>query len=487
MLLVDDHPEVRQSIGDFLEQLGHAVSHAGNGREALAATAKERPDLIISDLRMPVMGGLDLLQALESLDDPPPFALMTAFGDTETAIEALRLGAIDYLRKPVSVADLHALVERVAASAHTVAAPPRAAREEADGLVVCGEQMERLLAMADRLHAARDLPCLLEGETGTGKELFARRVHHGGKPSRDPYVAINCAAIAPGLFESELFGYAAGAFTGAAPGGSTGKLVAANGGTVFLDEIGDMPGEQQAKLLRLLEERTWYPLGSNKQQKLQARVVCATNARLLEQVRSGKFREDLYYRLKVGHLRIPPLRERRETIVPLARILLERVRRARGRGFQRFTAEAEAFLAAQPWPGNVRQMLHLLEEASLMWEGQALDETRLRELSPEAAAAAPSLAAPASAALHPASASLSPSASQPASPPAHGPTALDASAVTLPAGGFDLDAWQRTVIGAALELNDGSPVRTAAYLGITRKVLYTLRKRYGLLTSRDAE
>jgi DNA-binding NtrC family response regulator len=457
ILLVDDHAEVRQSLGEFLEQLGHRVDQAEDGRVALM-TARSGPDLIISDLRMPGMGGLDLLQALEGLDDPPPLALMTAFGDTQTAIEAMRLGAVDYLRKPIDVKELHALVERIAADAR----PGRAAGAtvEADGLVVTDPAIQRLVALADRLHAARDLPCLIEGETGVGKELFARRVHHGGKPDRSPFVAINCAAIAPGLFESEVFGYAAGAFTGAAPGGSPGKLAAAAGGTVFLDEIGDMPAEQQAKLLRLLEDRTWYPVGSSKLQKLDARVICATNARLLERVRSGGFREDLYYRLKVGHLRIPPLRERRESIVPLAGALLARVRRERGRGPQRLSTTAETFLAAQPWPGNARELRHLLEQACLMHDGAVLDEAQLRELMPDAIDAAPVLAPAA---------------------------AVSPGALALPAGGFDLDAWQQRVIAEALALNEGSPVRTAAYLGITRKVLYTLRKRYGLLAPRDGQ
>ncbi len=456
MLLVDDHAEVRTSVADFLEQLGHTVLHAADGAKALAACARERPDLILSDLRMPGMSGLDLLQALEQFDPPPPFALMTAFGDTQTAIEAMRLGAIDYLRKPIDVKDLHALVERIAAQVlHEHPAPAAPARKEADGLVVIGEPMRRLVELADRLHAS-DLPCLIEGETGSGKELFARRVHHGGDAAAGagPFVAVNCAAIVAGLFESELFGYAPGAFTGAAAGGSGGKLSAAAGGTLFLDEIGDLPLDQQAKLLRLLEERLWYPVGSQKAVKLQARLVFATNAGLLERVRGGRFREDLYYRLKVGHLRLAPLRERREAIVPMALVFLERIRARHGRGFQKLSTAAAEMLTAYGWPGNVRQLLHLLEQASVAYDGAVLDVTHLRELQPDIAAATTQARGDA--------------------------PMLDPTVAGLPKDGFDLDAWQRAVVAAALELNDGSPVRTADYLRISRKVLYTLRKRYGL-------
>ena len=471
-LLVDDHPEVRLSLGEFLEQLGHEVLQAESGEQALTLIRAQAPDLVLSDLRMPGMSGLDLLAALEEFDEPPPLALMTAFGEADTAIEALRRGAIDYLRKPIDVQELHRLVERVAGMSASASTPLAAIREEPGGLVVVGSDLARLVALADRLHAARDLPCLIEGETGVGKELFARRIHsgpgRGPAAANSPFVAINCAAISAGLFESELFGYVAGAFTGAAPGGAPGKLAAAAGGTIFLDEIGELPLDQQAKLLRLLEDRTWYPVGGTKLAKLSARIVCATNARLLDQVRERRFREDLYYRLKVGHLRIPPLRERREAIPGLARMLLARAAQRRGRGAIKLSSAAEAWLGEQSWPGNVRQLLHVLEQACLMEDGAVIDRPRLIGLMPDLT---PSRGGPI---LPLASSQLSSSQPGLRLPAAPGTLALD------PAG-FDLDGWQRAIIAAALDLNDESPVRTAAYLGLSRKVLYTLRKRYGLL------
>ena len=460
ILIVDDHPEVRQSLGAFIEQLGHQALLCHHAPDAVATARREQPDLVLSDLRMPTMDGLQLLSALRQFEKPPPFALMTAFGDADTAITALRHGAVDYLRKPIDVRELHRLIERLEATGSSSISvnPAPAVREEADGVIIHGDIFARVVALADRLHHAKDLPCLIEGETGSGKELIARRIHHGGEPRiTQPFIAINCAAISPGLFEAELFGYASGSFTGALSGGAQGKLALAAGGTLLLDELADLPNDQQAKLLRVLEDRTWYPVGSNQLQTLKARVICACNADLLALVSKGRFREDLYYRLKIGHIRIPPLRERREDIEALATIFMQRIRRVRGRGFQRLSSEAARLLTAYHWPGNIRQLHHLLEELGMLNDGAVLDERLVRErlLNPE----------PQTAAM--------PEPKNPAITTSDHP-------MILPEGGFDLDTWTRKVLTAALNKHQGSPVRTADYLGVTRKVLYTLRKRHGL-------
>jgi two-component system response regulator AtoC len=462
LLIVDNHAEGAAPVADQLKRLGHSVELARDGREALQAAARARPDLIIAWLRMPVMGGIELLQALEGVDDPPPLALLTTSADTEAAIEAKRMGAFDYLRTPIGGDELRALLDRVA-SLRRDDACKLSGSEEADGLVVRGTALEHLVALADRLHAVRDMPCLIEGETGTGKALFARRLHHGGRPAKAPFISINCAAITPAQFESELFGHASD--TGAGDEGAIGKLQAACGGTILLDEIGDLPPPPQATLLRLLEDRTWHPVGSAMPHRLEARVLCATNARLLERVRAGRFREDLYYRLKGGHIRLPPLRERRADIVPLAEILLQRARRERGRGPQRLSSDAGAFLAAQPWPGNVRELMQLLGQAVLLHDGAVLDAERVRNLAMDGSAAEVVVAPQ----------------------PWPVPSERSPMPLRLPPDRFDLDAWHRSVVAAALALNEGSPVRTATYLGITRKVLYTLRKRYGMLESRDEQ
>jgi DNA-binding NtrC family response regulator len=484
VLLVDDHPEVCDSLAAFIQQLGHRAVCEHDPRQALERIQMERPDLVLSDLRMPGMTGLELLEAMEGLDQPPPLALMTAFGDAETAIKALRMGAVDYLRKPVDVRELHQLIERFTGGPGLTGRmrTPMPPDSLVDDLLVAGAAIAKVVQLADRLHRAPDLPCLIEAETGCGKELIARRIHHGGRPAQaGPFVALNCAAIAPGLFEAELFGYAAGSFTGALAGGSPGKLALAAGGTLLLDEVAELPLDQQAKLLRVLESRSWYPVGSNQLQRLKARVMCACNARLLSLVGSGRFREDLYYRLKVGHLTIPPLRERRDEILPLANHFLQTVRRERGRGFQKLSSDAETFLLAQDWPGNIRQLHHVLEQAAILFDGAVLDVRHLTELMPDAKPM-PDATMRMADALGALGALGTTVAKAQAGQSTETPLPLDPTRVRLPHEGLDLDAWIRAVVEAALERHDGSPVRTAAYLGITRKVLYTLRKRYGLLT-----
>ena len=459
ILLVDDHAEVAASLSDFLTQLGHSVECTESARAALGLMERARPDLVLTDLRMPDMDGLALLDACEALDQPPPVALMTAFGDQATAIEAMRRGAVDYLRKPVDVRELHRLVERFEPAP---SAKRNAVAVDGDALIVLGATMERTVVRADRLHRASDLPCLIQGETGTGKELFARRIHAGGLPSKAPFIAVNTAAIPRELFEAEIFGYEAGAFTGARADGAPGKAELAAGGTLFLDEIGDLPLDQQAKLLRLLEQRTFFRIGGGTELAFTGRIIAATNANLLARVHDGRFREDLYYRLKVGHLHLPPLRERDGTAVALAHRLLERLAHRRGRPSLRLSSDAEAAIAAYAWPGNVREMVHALDQAVLLGDGAVITADQL-SLGADEPSSGSTIRAAAGLCL-------------PSRPPPD---------LRLGTDGFAIDDWHRAIIAAALAANQDSPVKTAEYLGLTRKVLYTLRKRYGLLGSHD--
>jgi DNA-binding NtrC family response regulator len=470
VLIVDDHRDARDALAHFVTELGHDIVCAEDGREALDKITASRPDLIISDLRMPGMDGMALLAALEAFDDPPPLALITAYADANFAVEALRCGACDYLRKPIDIREIHQLIERIDCALPKPALP--ATNEPlpgTDGVVIAGPAFASVVALADRLHRFSDLSALIEGETGTGKELIARRIHHGGdRDCGKPFVALNCAAIPTGLFEAELFGYVSGAFTGAASGGSPGRIAQAGDGTLFLDEVGEMPLDQQAKLLRVLEERAYFPVGGSKQQRLSARVVCACNSDLYDAVLKGRFREDLLYRLKVGFVRIPPLRERPEEILPIARAMIASIRKSRGAGFTAIDPQACDMLRQGAWPGNVRQLRHVLERATIerLPSDTVLGPAALRSAIDERSQSEPRVSSvtPAPALSGPAQLSVAP------------PKML-----SMPPERFDLDAWHRAMIASALVHCDRSPVKTARYLGISRKVLYTLRKRYGLM------
>lgn len=344
ILLVDDDQVLRESVADYVEdQLGHQVTHCGNGQQALEIFKQNPFPMVISDIRMPGLDGIELLERLKTL--PQGFrtdiVLVTAHGDMNSAIAALRAGAYDYILKPVDLLEVSAVIARVAEhqlllkenyelTHHFKEKVAEATLEtelkfkslqkayaEVVGMGRIGifsDRMREVVAKTRRLHEDRSIPVLIEGETGTGKEIIARLVHYGDGGVTAPFFPINCTAIAPQLFESEFFGYEGGAFSGALRTGMKGKLESAQGGTIFLDEIGDMPLEMQPKLLRVLEEREFYRVGGLKKIKLNVRFVCSTNRDLEYLVKKGAFRQDLFFRLDIGRISIPPLRERPEDI-----------------------------------------------------------------------------------------------------------------------------------------------------------------------------
>ncbi|MFW5828684.1 MAG: sigma-54-dependent transcriptional regulator [Planctomycetota bacterium] len=467
ILLVDDHPEVAESLASLLCELGHECRCAAGGAQALAQLARAPHDLVLTDLRMPEMDGASLLAHVQRAWPQVPVAVMTAFGERYTAVDLMRRGAVDYFHKPIDVREVLALLERLNGASDDVV-DPLLGQELADGLLVHSAALAAVIRRCDKVHAMPETPVLIQGATGTGKELIARRIHHGGDPDGEhgPFVALNCAAISPSLFESELFGYAAGAFTGARNEGQPGKLALAAGGTVFLDEVGELPADQQAKLLRVLETRRWYPVGGNREQQLHARILCATNLALEQAVHDGEFREDLYYRLKVVRLQLPSLVDHPGSVERLAPAILERLRRRIPHAYSGIAPAAMARLEAHAWPGNIRELVHLLEALCIEAEGEMLAASVLdQHLAAEAPRGVTSSFRRQRVQVVASEGGL-----------VQAPTAAD-----LPDDGFDLDRWHGAVIAAALEKCGHSPVRTAKYLGISRKVLYTLRKRYGLM------
>ncbi len=401
VLVVDDDRDICVALEMLLRYEGFEVWTAPNGKQALARLEKEqsagrRADLVLTDVKMPDMDGLALLEKLRERPDPPPVVMISGHGDVATAVDAVRRGALDFLEKPldqnrVLVALQNALRQTKLAKENRGL---RQALSERWELVGESESMRRLKAEVARI-AASDAPVLIRGENGTGKEVVARTLHFASAVSAGPFVPVNCAAIPSELIESELFGHEKGSFTGAYER-RIGHFEAAHGGTLFLDEIGDMPLAAQAKVLRALETREITRVGGSKPLTVEIRVVAATNADLDQAVAEKSFRMDLFYRLNVVPLRIPPLRERPEDVPLLARHFLAQIAARTGRRPRALEPDALACLCALPYPGNVRQLRNLLEAASVLAEDgiTRADLERILENGPGLAAAPSSPARP---------------------------------------------------------------------------------------------
>jgi len=364
ILFIDDDHVGREIALHNLRKAGYDVTPASDGREGLALFSPGMFDLVVTDLKMPVVDGMKVLETVRRSSPGTPVLVITAFGNIETAVEAMKRGATDFVGKPFLRDQLLLAVEK-ALEHRRLVEEVRELRIRSGGVereIVCASAaMRRLIEMTDRV-AATDATVLVTGESGTGKEAVARRIHVRSSRAEKPFVAVNCAAIPGELLESDLFGHRKGAFTGAFRE-RPGKFRQADGGTLFLDEIGDMAPELQAKLLRAIEDKAVRPVGSDEAVAVDVRVVSATNRDLGTQVREGQFREDLYYRLAVLPVQIPPLRERREDIPLLAEHFLRQAASATGREALGFAPETMAALLRHPWPGNVRELENVVQRA----------------------------------------------------------------------------------------------------------------------------
>jgi len=374
ILVVEDEAGMRAGLAEVLGRGGFSVESAATGDEGLARLQRGGIDLLITDLRLPGMSGLELLREARAAGAEAPAIVITAHGTVEDAVAALKLGALDFLQKPFSPADLLHLATRVLGE--RAAADPAARRGDAPPprrpVVSRDPAVLRVFEIAESVASSR-APVLIEGESGTGKELLARFLHERGSRRSRPFVAVNCAALPRELLESELFGHERGAFTGAITR-KTGKFELANGGTILLDEVSEMEFGLQAKLLRVLQEYEVDRVGGSAPVPVDVRVVATTNRRMRELVDRGKFREDLFYRLMVVPLTLPPLRERRGDVDLLADHFLQRY----GSG-HRLSPEARAALQARPWPGNVRELEHTIERAVLLARGPVIEPTDLQD------------------------------------------------------------------------------------------------------------
>ena len=374
VLVVEDRDTLRQMMCRALEQAGHTVTAAADAESAITRLkAGDAFDLVLTDLKLPGGSGIDVVATVRDHQPTVPVVVLTAFGTVDHAVEAMKLGAVDFLEKPLELDELLGLVQTHTDGGHETSTLDIPGATP----IVAGHPRMRAAIRLLRKVAPTDSTVLLTGESGTGKELFARALHAFSARQDGPFVAINCAAIPESLIENELFGHEKGAFTGAARR-QAGRFEVARGGTLFLDEIGELALGVQGKVLRVLEERTFERIGGGKTIRTDVRLIAATNRDLDSMTRAGTFRADLFFRLEVFPIALPPLRERSSDTAQLAQHLVTRISARLGRSAPRLDREAEALLAAQPWPGNVRQLANVLERALILDDAPRLGAPALR-------------------------------------------------------------------------------------------------------------
>jgi two-component system NtrC family response regulator len=442
VLVVDDEVSQRKVLAGFLRKLGFEVLQADGASVALELARSHTLDLVLTDLRMPGADGLELLGGLRRINPEVPAVVMTAFGTVKTAVEAMKRGAADYLTKPIDLDELEVLIGRVLErrallSENAELRSQVESRYALRGLETANARMQEAISIAARV-AVRDVTVLIRGESGTGKELMARAIHHASPRARGPFVAVNVAALPETLLESELFGHERGAFTGA-DRDRRGRFEQASGGTLLLDEIGDLPKSTQVKLLRVLQERTVERLGSNRPIEIDVRILAATNRDLAAMIASGEFREDLFYRLNVVCLELPPLRDRREDIPSLVEQFITRA--ATPGDERRFSREAMDALVKYRYPGNVRELENIVQRALALARGAVIGTSDL---------------------------------------PAH---VRNAAIAEEPGGGSlteQVARLERRLITEALEDSGGVQTRAARLLGISERHLRYKLHKYGL-------
>jgi DNA-binding NtrC family response regulator len=385
ILVVDDDPYIQEALGDRLESLGYRVARASDGKQALELIDHQDPQMVFLDIEMPGMKGLDVLREIHIREKDFPVVMITAYGSIDLAVEAMKEGAYDFIPKPFKPSHIALVVEK-ALERQRLRREKEVLSEEVDKRyrLVAGESATLNAAISGaKKAAASKSTILLLGESGTGKELFARAIHNWSERKDRPFIAINCVGLSKELLESELFGHEKGAFTGASQL-KRGKIEVANGGTVFLDEVGDISEELQAKLLRFLQEREFERVGGTQLIRVDVRIIAATNRNLEDAVKEGRFREDLYYRINVVPIVLPPLRGRKEDVPTLAQFFMQRFSNESKKNFTQISQEALEALHAYDWPGNVRELANVIERAVVLGRPPTI---QIEDLSPGIGAA----------------------------------------------------------------------------------------------------
>ena len=450
ILVIDDDASLRRVIEYNLQDAGYHVLSAADGKEGLALFAEDAPALVVTDMKMPGMDGMQVLKAIKEISPEALVIVITAFGTVDVAVEAMKAGAYDYITKPFSRDELRLTVAKALQFMGLVAENRRLVDElsdKADYRTIVGSSkvMERVFEVVHKV-AATDVSVLITGESGTGKELVARSIHRHSSRSDAPFIAINCAAIPRDLLESELFGHVRGAFTGAIKD-KPGKFQQADGGTLFLDEVGELPLDLQPKLLRALQERVVEPVGGTKSYKIDVRVVAATNLDLEKALADGTFREDLYYRVAVIPVHLPSLRERKDDIALLLRYFCVK----HGAGAVTFDSGALAELVSYRWPGNVRELENLVERLLIMRDGDTITINDLPDKIRNGIRA-----------------------------PLNGSQTVHV--INLPDEGYSLEQLEREVVVEALERKSWNQTAAARFLRIPRHTLLYRMEKYGIVS-----
>ena len=448
VLVVEDETNLRKVLATMLRRTGYEVVVAADGEEGLGAFQKSKIDIVITDLIMPKVGGMEVLKAINATAPEVPVIIITAHGTVDSAVEAIKLGAFDYITKPFDQAELQSVIAK-AAKTHTAA--ERGVKSDGkarSSIIGLSQEIHEIFKIIDKV-ADTPSTVLITGESGTGKELIATALHDGSSRRGKPFIKINCAAIPKDLIESELFGYERGAFTGAVTS-KPGRFELADGGTLFLDEIGEIPVEMQVKLLRALQESEFERVGGIKTTKVDVRLIAATNRQLLQEIEAGKFRKDLYYRLAVVPIILPPLRQRPSDIPMLCDHFIEKYNKRLNKKITGMEPDALASLQAYPWPGNIRELENLVERVLLFADGPTIHWADLPE-------SIRSLSTPSSASAEGGLKDI----------------------VRMKAA-----EWEKNLIGKALEETDGNVTHAAKLLQISRKSLQTKMKEFSL---RDEE
>ncbi len=450
ILIVDDDKLLQNSLDTILSEKYDTLI-AGSGEEALRLLPLHSIDLVLLDIRLPGINGIETLSRIRQLNGQAVVIMMTAYEDVKSVISSMKLGAFDYLVKPLDIEELDLIIERSLETLKLKREVEELRKQfvkdyNLENIVAQSPIMKLALRLADTIARSYDTTVLIEGKTGTGKEVIARLIHHRSDRFDKPFVSINCGAISKDLVESELFGYEKGTFTGGLQEGKKGKFEAANGGTVLLDEISELLPAAQVKLLTFLEEKAFYPVGGSEKKHVDVRIIAATNKSLEECIREGTFREDLYYRLNVARITIPPLRERKEDIAALTLFFMDKFNQRFRKNFQKVTDDAKSLLMEHPWTGNVRELRNALERVMLMEDAPEITRKHLDFLT--------------------------------VSVPLTGEA--ENQALIIPAAGLSLDEMNRDLIVQALQRCGGNRTKAARLLGMSRPTMIYRIEKYGI-------